>query len=93
MIIVHDEVVAEFKDRKEKRLSTLCVEGIPDGDSAMSRAVSLPAAIATRLILEGKINLSGVHMPTLPDFYKPVLSELETIGFTFQHRTEVQAPS
>lgn len=93
MIIVHDEVVAEFKGRKEKRLSTLCVEGIPDGDSAMSRAVSLPAAIATRLILEGEINLSGVHMPTLPDIYKPVLNELENIGFRFQHRKEIKAPS
>ncbi len=87
MIIVHDEIVAEYTDRTEKRLSTLCVEGVPNGDSAMSRAVSLPAAIATRLILGGDIDVTGVQMPTLPEIYKPVLAELETTGFKFQHRT------
>ncbi len=87
MIIVHDEIVAEFADHRERRLSTLCVEGIPNGDSAMSRAVSLPAAIATRLILQGEIHVTGVQMPTLPEIYRPVLAELETLGFKFQHRT------
>ena len=87
MIIVHDEIVAEYTDRRERRLSTLCVEGVPDGDSAMSRAVSLPAAIAARLILQGEIDATGVQMPTLPEIYKPVLAELETMGFKFQHRT------
>ena len=87
MIIVHDEIVAEYADRRERRLATLCVEGDPGGDSAMSRAVSLPAAIAARLILEGEIDLAGVHMPMLPEIYGPVLAELETHGFEFQHRT------
>ena len=87
MIIVHDEIVAEFADRRESRLSSLCVEGIPNGDSAMSRAVSLPAAIATRLILEGELDVTGVHMPMLPEIYRPVLADLETFGFKFQHRT------
>ena len=56
----------------------------------MSRAVSPPAAIASRLILERKIDLSGVHMPMLSEIYEPVLSELEEYSFTFRHRyTEV----
>ncbi len=87
MIIVHDEVTARFADRTETRRSTLCVAAEADGDTAMSRAVSLPAAIAVRLILEGELELAGVHMPTLPEIYRPVLAELETFGFEFQHQT------
>jgi saccharopine dehydrogenase (NADP+, L-glutamate forming)/spermidine synthase len=85
MIIVHDEVVARFDDVTEKRSSSLRMEGIPHGDSAMSRAVSLPAAIASRLILENKINARGLHMPTLSEIYEPVLKELEEFGFKFSH--------
>ena len=86
MIIVHDEIEVEFPDRRERHISTMRVEGVPQGDSAMSRAVSLPAAIASRLILEGKIDLSGVHLPMLPEIYVPVLNELEEYTFAFQHQ-------
>ncbi len=52
----------------------------------MSRAVSLPAAIAARLILEGKIETMGVLMPTGREIYEPVLAELEGFGLEFTHR-------
>ncbi len=87
MVIVHAEIVAEFSNRKEKRVSTMLVKGEPGGDSAMSRAVSLPAAIASKLILEGKIKAKGVQRPTLPEIYQPVLQEMETFGYTFVQNT------
>jgi saccharopine dehydrogenase-like NADP-dependent oxidoreductase len=88
MIILHIEVIAEFENgRKEKRLATMVNKGIPYGDSAMSRAVALPAAIAAKLILEGKIKGTGLRMPpNLPELYKPVLEELETFGFVFKRQ-------
>jgi hypothetical protein len=52
----------------------------------MARTVSLPAAIATKLIVEGKIDLTGVHIPVLPEFYEPVLKELEEMKITFVER-------
>ena len=85
MIIVHDEIVAKFENRYEKRISTMMVEGIPGGDSAMSRAVSLPAAIAAKHILENKITIKGVQIPTSPEIYNPVLDELELFGYKFKH--------
>jgi saccharopine dehydrogenase (NADP+, L-glutamate forming)/spermidine synthase len=91
MIIVHDEVEAKFPDHLEIRTSSLRMEGIPNGDSAMSRAVSLPAAVASRLILEEQITVLGVHMPTLPEIYQPVLQELETFGFRFSHQKKVSS--
>ncbi|MCP5054215.1 MAG: saccharopine dehydrogenase [bacterium] len=89
MIILHIEVIAEFPDsHREKRLATMVVEGDPGGDSAMSRAVALPAAIAARLILEGKVRATGCVMPpTLPELYGPALDELKEFGYAFKHQT------
>jgi saccharopine dehydrogenase-like NADP-dependent oxidoreductase len=64
----------------------MVVEVISHGDSAMSRAVSMPAAIAARLILEGVIETTGVLMPTLREIYEPVLAELEGFGLKFTYR-------
>lgn len=88
MIIIHNEVVADFHGGRENRITTVMLEGIPLGDSAMSRAVSLPAAIASKLILEDKISERGVIMPIYPDIYNPVLNEMETDhDFIIKQRT------
>jgi len=89
MIILHIDVLAEFPGgRREKRLATMVVKGIPHGASAMSRAVALPPAISAKLIVEGKIKATGVLMPpTLPELYKPVLDELKTFDFEFKRKT------
>jgi len=89
LIIVHNEMIVEFTDRKEKRISSMVNEGIPYGDSAMARAVSLPPAIAAKLILEGKIRSKGVCMPTTKEMYEPILAEMESFGFAFKKETIV----
>lgn len=86
MIILHDEFIAEYlepRKHREKIISTLVDYGIPKGDSAMARTVSLPAAIAARFILEGKISESGVRIPVTPQFYGPVMEELCRLGVHF----------
>lgn len=89
MIILHIDVLAEFTGgKRERRLATMVVEGIPHGDSAMSRAVALPAAISAKLVVEGKVKATGVLMPpTLPELYKPALDELSDFGFKFKRKT------
>jgi saccharopine dehydrogenase-like NADP-dependent oxidoreductase len=79
----------EFDNRIEKRTATMKVEGRPFGHSAMARAVSLPAAIASRLILEGTIRSKGVLMPITEDIYKPVLAELAENGYKFEQNVQV----
>jgi hypothetical protein len=90
MIIVHVEAVAEFPGKSmERRTATMHFEGIPHGASAMSRAVGLPMAVGARLVLEGKIEVTGAHIPpTLPGLYRPVLHELANFGFVFNKKTE-----
>ena len=50
----------------------------------MARTVSLPAAVAARLILDGRIALTGVCVPVDPEIYEPVLSALEPMGIVFR---------
>lgn len=85
MIILHIEIIAEFAGgKKEKRIATMVVKGDPEGETAMSRAVALPTAISTRLVVDGVIKATGVRMPpNLPELYKPVLEELKQFGFEF----------
>jgi saccharopine dehydrogenase-like NADP-dependent oxidoreductase len=79
MLIMHHEFIAEYADHKEEITSTMIDYGIPGGDSSMSRTVGLPAAIASRMVLEGKITRKGVIVPATPDIYEPVLAELEEL--------------
>lgn len=89
MIILQHQFIASYPEgQKEKITSALIDFGIPDGDSSMARTVGLPAAIATRLILEGKIEMSGVHIPVLPEIYVPILQELKTMNIAFKENRE-----
>ncbi len=88
--LVHLEhrFVAIFPDGHSEELhSRLVIEGEPFGDTAMSRTVSLPAAIAAARILEGRFAAVGVHIPTAPELYRTILPELESLGIALkEHR-------
>lgn len=85
MIILQHEFIAVYPgNSKEKIISTLVDYGIPQGDTSMARTVGLPAAIGARMILEGKIRETGVHIPVLPDIYAPILEELKNLNIAFK---------
>ena len=52
----------------------------------MSRTVGYPVGIAAKLITEGKIKLTGVQIPVVPEIYQPILTELESMGICFVER-------
>ncbi|MCP4250312.1 MAG: saccharopine dehydrogenase [bacterium] len=88
MIVLVHQFAAQFPAAvNEKITSTLIDYGQPDGDSAMARTVSLPAAVATKLILTDRIQATGVHIPVTPEFYRPVLDELAELGIRCVERT------
>jgi saccharopine dehydrogenase (NADP+, L-glutamate forming)/spermidine synthase len=87
MIVMHHEFIAEYPDKMQKITSTLIDYGIPNGDSSMSRTVALPVAIASKMILDGKITLTGVHRPIIPEIYEPILKELETLDIKMDEKT------
>ena len=51
--------------------------------SGMAKTVGLPLGIAARMILEDRLDIRGVCLPTLPEIYRPILKELEAQGIHF----------
>ena len=89
MVVMHHEFIAEYPSKKEYVTSTLIDYGIPDGDTSVARTVALPAAIAVKMILKKEINMTGVHIPVIPEIYNPILDELEEMGIKFDEKTEI----
>lgn len=71
---------------KRKITSSLVVKGEDQVYTAMAKTVGLPAAIVTKLILGGKIKLTGVQIPTVKEIYEPLLAELEEHGIRFEEK-------
>ena len=69
-----------------KIYSTMVVIGEDSVNTAMSKTVGLPVAILARLILEKKIDLTGVQIPVEKQVYEPVLEELKDYGIEFRER-------
>lgn len=89
MIILKHIITGEYPDgKKEKIESTLIEYGIPNGDTAMARTVGLPAAIAAKLICDGKIGIRGVVIPVIKAIYEPVLHSLEQEGIKCTEKVE-----
>jgi saccharopine dehydrogenase-like NADP-dependent oxidoreductase len=87
IILEHQFEVEEESGRKIKAVSSLVEFGHPQGDSAMSRLVGLPAAIATQLLLEERVQLTGVQIPVKAEVYQPILNHLEKMGISFKKKT------
>ena len=64
-------------------VSSMTYKGKDHEHTAMSYTVGTPLAIATKLLATNKINLPGVHIPTMPELYEPILTELEELGIRF----------
>jgi saccharopine dehydrogenase-like NADP-dependent oxidoreductase len=88
MIVMHHEFIVEYPNKKEYITSTLIDYGIICEDSSIARTVSIPAAIAVKMILYGKIKLKGVKIPVLPEIYNPILNELKEIGIKFKEKIQ-----
>ena len=83
MIVMQHQFEYILKDKRYRTVTSLVVTGKDSHETAMSITVGLPVGIAVRLILEGKIMSTGVMIPTVPEFYEPILSELEEHGIRF----------
>ena len=66
--------------------SSLVVIGDNMTHTAMSKTVGLPLGIAAKLLLTGKIHLTGSCIPTKKEIYEPVLKELKKSGIRFKEK-------
>lgn len=87
MVVMLHELEYLIDNKLHRIDSSLVTIGTDEQRTAMAKTVGLPLGIAAVLILEGKIQEKGLHIPIKASIYKPVLAELanESIQFTEIH--------
>lgn len=86
MIVMYHKFGYEINGKKVQMDSQMVCIGQDQTYTAMAKTVGLPVAMATLLILNGKIKTYGVQLPILKEVYLPVLEELEKYGIHFKER-------
>ncbi len=84
MIVMLHEIEYETGGQKSGVRSSLVVKGENNLRTAMAKTVGLPLGIAAKHILNGKIKMTGLQIPTSKEIYGPVLAELEKYEVKFQ---------
>jgi saccharopine dehydrogenase-like NADP-dependent oxidoreductase len=81
MVVLQHIILASYPEGKKEVIKSSMLDfGYISSNTAISKTVALPAAIAVKMILERKIDLKGVYRPVVPQIYIPVLEELKTLG-------------
>ncbi|MES2573914.1 MAG: saccharopine dehydrogenase C-terminal domain-containing protein [Bacteroidota bacterium] len=84
MIVMYHKFGYEFDGKKEQIDSKMVCIGEDQTYTAMAKTVGLPVAMASLLILNGKIKTHGVQLPIKEEVYLPILKELEEYGVVFK---------
>ncbi|MFK7950920.1 MAG: saccharopine dehydrogenase C-terminal domain-containing protein [Saprospiraceae bacterium] len=83
MIVMHHVFKYKLNRKKYKLQSSMVLKGDDSVQTAMSKLVGLPIGIFVKLILQDKIQETGVQIPVKPSIYNPVLDELKDYGVKF----------
>ena len=82
-IVMWHRFIYEHGGKKKEIQSYLTATGNDERDTAMAKTVGLPLAIATELLIEGKLSTRGVVIPTVKEIYEPVLETLRKYEIRF----------
>ncbi|MCK8142780.1 saccharopine dehydrogenase NADP-binding domain-containing protein [Flavobacterium sp. I-SCBP12n] len=86
MIVMYHKFGFELEGEKQQIDSKMVCIGEDQTYTAMAKTVGLPVAMATLLILNGKITTPGVQLPIRKEVYLPILKELEEYGVIFKEQ-------
>ena len=84
MIVMYHKFGYEVGGQKKQIDANMVVLGENRTHTAMAKTVGLPVAMATLLILNGKITTPGVQIPIKKEIYEPILAELQEYGVHFK---------
>jgi len=88
MIVMQHRFEFTNSDNQDKAIvSSMVMKGESLSNTAMAITVGLPLAIATKMVANGEINLTGVHTPVIPELYNPILDELAELGVEFTEKS------
>lgn len=88
MVVMQHDIDYKLNNGNYQIISSLIVKGKDSIHTAMAKTVGLPLGIAAKLILDGTIKLTGIHIPIIKEIYEPVLKELEKNGIIFSEKLE-----
>ena len=86
MIVMYHKFGYEWNGITSQIDSKMVCIGDDQMYTAMAKTVGLPVAMAALLILNGKIQTSGVQLPIQKEVYEPILKELESYGVVFNEQ-------
>ncbi|GJM29364.1 MAG: saccharopine dehydrogenase [Cyclobacteriaceae bacterium] len=80
MIVMQHQVGYRVNGKRHKHITSLVVVGDDHHQTAMSKTVGWPLAVAAKLVLSGSLKQKGVCVPVTAEFYKPIIQELTRLG-------------
>lgn len=83
LVVMQHQLDYEENGEDYRLQSSMGIMGTDEVHTAISRTVGIPAAIAAKMILQGKISETGVRIPNFKSIYEPVLEELKSFGIDF----------
>jgi saccharopine dehydrogenase-like NADP-dependent oxidoreductase len=87
ILVMQHQLEYEVNGVRRKLIASMVDKGRDHENTAISRTVGLPAAIAAKMVLNGKITATGVHIPIIKEIYEPILEELKVHGIRFVEET------
>lgn len=86
MIVMWHKFIYEIEGQQFEKHASMVVKGKDQKQTAMAMTVGYPLAIATKMMMQEKIQLSGVRLPLFREIYSSVLTELEDYGICFKEK-------
>ena len=86
MIVMQHLFEIQTANGAQSLRSSLVCYGEDATYTAMAKTVGLPLAIAVDQFLTGKITARGLHIPVIPEIYKPILEQLAFEGIRFEEK-------
>ncbi len=90
MVVMQHQFEVDCPDGQKEITSSLVIKGEDREHTAMAKTVGIPLYLAVDLFLEGKINLKGLHLPTVKEIYEPILEGLEQHGIVFDEEVNMK---
>ena len=84
LVLMQHDITYELNRMTYELSSTMAYTGENAAETAMTKLVGLPLGVYVELLLDKKIQLKGVQIPTHPKVYQPVLEGLRPYHVVFK---------
>lgn len=84
IVLEHRFRTREADGSQREIVARLVTFGEAGDDSAMAQTVGIPAALACGMILDGRLDLTGVRIPIHGEIYQPILADLRQRGLEIE---------